>query len=527
MNTSTAVRNLHFTVQNLCKLHNMMRVSRYALGVSLGLCIAALALSLFSPDSADIATSAIKQAGLLCILCLLGIAGVVFASHMVEGVREIAAYTPPVGEQKALPAPAFDISPDVLVYRLPGESKQDYADRVRRALQAAKPGAWAVWPDFTDNVLTIATSATHATVYDMGTDEPWSVDLPEEMRIPSGAEIVPERYLPWLCGTFPKYARNERRKSVHVPADLADIVRASSVCVFLFFSVGIFAQSKTRQVDEALGTRIREIPSAGSRIEYTFREGRREKTYIATGNGSADYTDLLRSTGTGLARFNDEGGVLLFVKKDGEVVAKNTAVGDVATTARPVDPREFHPSTTGDPVRPRPMPGSEPTYTGEPQSFSFPDSMQMVHSIEGMKREFDYRKTELWQVVRPIWAALMYFFWALVPLFICVGGIMNYFAGTAANEGFYGLSFIGQMIRRVHEAASGATLLVCWAVTFVLLLNMFMLFVYSGVSLWYMIAVWFPCIWLAKAATNWAVPNPPDAGSFPQIPTINSQRRLN
>lgn len=126
------------------------------------------------PDSADIATSAIKQAGLLCILCLLGIAGVVFASHMVEGVREIAAYTPPVGEQKALPAPAFDISPDVLVYRLPGESKQDYADRVRRALQAAKPGAWAVWPDFTDNVLTIATSATHATVYDMGTDEPWA-----------------------------------------------------------------------------------------------------------------------------------------------------------------------------------------------------------------------------------------------------------------------------------------------------------------------------------------------------------------
>ena len=510
MNTSTAVRNLHFTVQNLCKLHNMMRVSRYALGVSLGLCIAALALSLFSPDSADIATSAIKQAGLLCILCLLGIAGVVFASHMVEGVREIAAYTPPVGEQKALPAPAFDISPDVLVYRLPGESKQDYADRVRRALQAAKPGAWAVWPDFTDNVLTIATSATHATVYDMGTDEPWSVDLPEELRIPSGAEIVPDRYIPWLCGTFPKYARNERRKSVHVPADLADIVRASAVCLFLFLSVGIFAQSKTRQVDEALGTRIREIPSAGSRVEYTFREGRREKTYIATGNAASDYTELLRSTGTGLARFNDEGGTLLFVKKDGEVVAKNTAVGDVATTARPVDPLEFQPSTTGDPVRPRPMPDAQPTYTGEPQSFSFPDSMQMVHSIEGIKTEITGWKSKMWASARPVWDFFMWMFGSLFFLLIGMLGMLHYIAGSAANESLvssYGHVIAGRWIVSVQQNSAAMCLITSWCIVGTLMINSFLWLIWLDFSVWAVCAIWLAEVAAAKRVTDWLVPN--------------------
>lgn len=290
-----------------------------------------------------------------------------------------------------------------------------------------------------------------------------------------------------------------------------------SFFIIIFSAFTAAAQtSKTRQVDEALGTRIREIPAQGDRIEYAFQIGRREQVYQRTGNGVSEYTTLLQKT-SGLADYNDQGGTLLYVKKNGEVVARGSAVGTVAETHQPASRikygNEYTPSTTGDPVRPRTMSDVQPIDT-ETNGFSLPDSLTMAENIESAKREFDYRSSELWQIVKPTWAALMYFFWALVPLFVCIGGIMNYFAGTAANEGFYGLSMVGQMIRRVHEAASGATLVICWAITVVLLINVFMLFVYSGVSLWWMILVWFPCIWIAKRLTNWIVPNPPGVIEF-------------
>lgn len=516
MNTATVLQNLHFTVQNVCKLHNMLRASRYALAIALGLCMAALALSLFSPDSAEVAVSVVKQAGLLCLLCLLGLAGVAFAGHMAEGVREIAAYVPPQDETKALPSGTFDISPDVLVYRMPGEGKQDYIARAKAAIAAATPSAWVVWPDFTENVLTIATGPESATLCDMG-EEPWSEELPERFRIPEGAEIVPEKYIAWLRGIFPEWAagmrkqaekeRRERRiKSIETPLEIVEFVRTSAVCILMLFSVGMFAQSKTRQVDESVGTRIREIPSAGSRVEYTFREGRREKTYIATGTGHTDYTDLLRSTGTGLARYNDEGGTLLFVKKDGEVIAKGTAVGDVATRVK----YEFEPSTTGDPVRPRRLPNEQPTYTGEPQSFSLPDSMAMVENIENMKEEITGWKARLWASARPVWDFFMWIFGSLFFLLIGLLGMLHYIAGSAANESLvstYGHVIVGRWIVSVQQNSAAMCLVTAWCIVGTLMVNSFLWLIWLDVPAWAVCLVWLIEVWVSTRLTDWLVPN--------------------
>lgn len=518
MNTVTAMQNLRKAVQNALLLHNLNRILFAAIAIGMALVISALALSMFSPDSAELAASAIRQAGVLCALVALSGFGVHVFVNMGAGARDLFAVA---DEQpvKALPARVpvqVAIPPDIMLIQQEGETGEAYADRIDEAEDSATNSVWVVVTKFRSPIVVVIMGKTKTKFFERG-NEPFKIaegesvpaDVIQNVKSETYAEYV--RYVRWFArpNHWPKYSDPAKIEARPALDTLTGQMRAASITLMLVLSAVVsgFGQSKARQVDEALGTRIREIPSAGVRVEFEFREENKTRTYLATGNGQRDYVELLQHCGTGLARYNDEGGTLVSVRKNGEVVARGAAQGSAATSARPVEPYQFQPSETGDPVRPRTLHTNQ--VPQQPNNFSVPDSMQIAERLEHIKDEFDYRKSELWEVVKPTWEALMYFFWALVPLFVCIGGIMNYFAGTAANEGFYGLSMVGQMIRRVHEAASGATLVICWAITVVLLINVFMLFVYSGVSLWWMMLVWFPCIWIAKRLTNWIVPNPP------------------
>jgi hypothetical protein len=61
--------------------------------------------------------------------------------------------------------------------------------------------------------------------------------------------------------------------------------------IFLLITTAAFGQSKTRQVDEALGTRIREIPQAGELLSTFLRLA--EKTSLTTGKATGQVNTRL------------------------------------------------------------------------------------------------------------------------------------------------------------------------------------------------------------------------------------------
>jgi hypothetical protein len=264
--------------------------------------------------------------------------------------------------------------------------------------------------------------------------------------------------------------------------------------------------SKTRQVDESLGTRIREIPAQGDRIEYVFQTGRREQTYHRTGDGRSDYTTLLQKT-SGLGDYNDEGGTLLYVKKNGEVVARGNAVGTVAETHQPANRvRSLDP----DPMRPQAL-------TQEQDGgFSMPDSMQVAESLHGAERQFDAMKARFWATIQPIWRFVAYVFTSLLWPLVCLIGLCRYITKSAANESLvtrYGRVVFGRLIVRTQENAAAFTLFMSWILFGALLIDLFLWIVLLDMPIWSMIVVWFPALWVAEKLTDWIVPNPNVVGS--------------
>lgn len=509
MRTLTILQNLQISLQKTTELQTMTRICFYGAIAAVGLCLASLMLAVFSPYG-EAAASVVRQAGLIVTLGILFAFGAVFVLHALQALHEVATYTSGHAEQpKALPAATlYDISPDVLVYRDPGENKTAYAERAKAAALKACAASWVVVCDFTDNVLTIArgTSGKNVVMYNMAEEEPFLSDLPENLRPPENAEVVPERYLRWFSDHFPAYARKERRAAASNVVELLDISAAVPCLFFLLFSVGLSAQSKARQVDESLGTRIREIPAAGVSVEFTFREGGREKTYNATGNGSSDYVSLLQSSALGLAKYSDEGGTLLYVRRGGEVVAKGVAVGDVATGVK--SPYQFQPSTTGDPVRPRRLPSDE--IGAPPEAFSLPDSAQMAERLDLVKDDILMWKARMWASIKPLWAFLMWVFGIVMWVILATIFVLRYIAGSAANESLvsiYGHVVVGRLIVKWQQNAAASCLVATWVIVVVGLLNTFLWMVWADVPLWLFVPAGFIITWAATKLTDFVVPD--------------------
>lgn len=516
MNTATAMQNFKKAVQNALLLHNLNRILFAAIAAGMALVLSALALSMFSPASAELAASAIRQAGVLCALVVLAGYTVLVGVDLIGGAREVLK---PSEESpaKALPARVpvqVAIPPDLLLVQQENETGEAYADRIDKARMAANPSVWVVVIPFRSPVVTVLKGkAEHFfsrgnEPFEIAEGEAVPADVIQNVKSETHAEYV--RYVRWFArpSHWPKYSDTAKIEARPALETLTGQMRAASVTLMLILSAVVsgFGQSKARQVDEALGTRIREIPSAGVRIEFEFREGNKTRTYIATGNGQRDYVELLQHCGTGLARYSDAGGTLLYVRKSGEVVAKGVAVGDVATGVK--TPYQFQPSTTGDPVRPRALPGSEPAQPA--YQFSAPDSMEIAERLERAKEEISGWKAEAWRMASPVWDFAMWLFSSLLVLLVSAIIVFRYVAQSAANESLvtiYGRVIVGRWIVAVQQNSAAATLFCTWIIIVVLLINSFLWMVKAGLPLWLLVPVSFVIGWIAERVTDWIVPN--------------------
>jgi hypothetical protein len=477
---------------------------------ALALVIASFILTAMHPAAGEILSSLLIKVGLLINLALAGLSLLVLVGFAAWGFgKGINIRLVPVDNAPArLSAVSRSTDKDEFIILWPGGDEAEFLAKglaAKEGKSSASPWKWSVL---------IAYRSTHVTICgdDVKTycrDEaifarPEWPDYSGRIAEPGTAFTTetPEQFDAFVR----KFVQIFREWSQRVKAEqtagkvgipmLEILKHSANVALFLLLSVSaIFAQSKTRQVDNILGTRIREIPPAGADVSFIF-EG--DKTYNRIGDGKSDYTSLLQKS-PGIGKFNDEGGVLIAVTKDGEVIAKAARAERVNAT----------PATKAEQMRPVPVDDAPPVAVMDRPAFAVPDSLAVADMMETGKEGFDYLKSEAWKMVKPVWGFVAYVALSVFPLLFCLAGLFKYFSGTAAKEGFYGLSVVGRWIRGVHEAASGGTLIICWVITAAFLVNEFLWFVYLGWNLWAMFALWLPSIWIAKVMTNWFVPNPP------------------
>lgn len=186
-------------------------------------------------------------------------------------------------------------------------------------------------------------------------------------------------------------------------------IRSSlNVLFFVLFSLPVFAQNAAA-VSQALGTRIREIPSSGTEVVYEFTK--REITRIA--DGRKNYVELLKSA----PMYSDSrGGDFVALYAGNRVVAKADQTGAVSYR---------------DPVRPR---GAAVPATDQPVSFSLPDSLEMVNKIERAKERITFYKTEFWRAIKPGWELVMFLFWAILPVLGILFVVFWFWARFSASE---------------------------------------------------------------------------------------------
>lgn len=510
------MQKIRFSVQNALTLHRMTWAAFWALPIGLGICLAALCLSVFSPDSAELAQSVIMQAGVIgSMFGVFGIIAVAAAAvHQTWRGTWSTAPAPdhvPDAGKKALPMVVHSIAPDIIVWREECETPDTFAAKMERAAKIANNVIWAVVIPYRSQVVTVVQDGGKTLQFSRD-NEPFKEDLKEAEHLPDGYDCTGEsqheyhRYLGWFCAHWRKYSEVAKVAERAGIGTVINLARVSAVLLFLLFSVGISAQSKTRQVDEALGTRIREIPQPGEQVEFVFRENGREKTYMGRGDGRKEYTEILQSSGTGLARYSDAGGTLLYVRKGGEVVAKGVAVGDVATGVK--SPYQYQPSTTGDPVRPRSLPGAEPAQPA--YQFNAPDSMEIAERLERAKRDIEEWGHEGKKIASPVWDFVVWAAIYISALIWFMWGMCYYVAKTAANESIvstYGRIIVGGWIVTAQQNAAGLCLIFAWLIVGFACIDAYIVIVSTGAP-WLAVAfVWPIILWIGSKITDKMVPN--------------------
>lgn len=518
--------------------------------VAAGFLFAALAMHMVSSGVGRIVEDIILQAGAgVGLIAFIALFGKMFVDTWKAGAYVAHTWnenkTEP--EAKVLAAgPVWQppsLGVDMLVCLLPGETLASFHEREKAAKAATSYAIWAaIIPPF-QNAAAIYTAEEETDFIFTRGDEPFlnpeAPDYVDRRAWDHSDETYQAytQYVDFFAPRFVKFAeqkklvvKQERASRTFFEINAAKALTATVVLSFLLFCLPVFGQSKTQQVDAALmqvSGQINPIPPAGAAVTYEFQTGTKTVYIDRKADGKSTYMELLPKS-TGIVRYNDAGGDLSLIKVNGEPVIQRNKPKLVNVPSKSVEPQPqriqspvapngavyLPPNNTGDPVRPygtlqAPDVANTPV-TDEPLNIHIPTPDEVQTTLDNASREIDYRKTEAWAAIKPIWKWIMGMFFSIVPLFICLGGLFRYYAGTAANESFYGLSGIGILIRRVHETASGVTLLICWGIATVLLIDEFMLFVYLGIPLWLMIGTWFPSLFLAKVLTNWAVPNPPE-----------------
>lgn len=331
---------------------------------------------------------------------LMGWLGMSLASHA------LLSWTPPYAEK------------DVLICSLPGESEADFKARALAAAKASSPANWAV-------ILTKGDPVGHlfAGPHDFKsfprTEPPFQgPHWAEHERIaPANARFVGESdeqfqaYVDAFMMHFPEWAAT--KKYTAAPDKSGDIfLRSLQTLAFLLLFIPAMSGQKIEQVTEALGTRIREIPAAGSAITYSFETS----DVMRKGDGKSGYVDLLKA----VPNFrNAGGGKFLFLSCNDAVVCRGNSVQSVAA-----------PKTKAEAMRPNLASVPE-----EQQSFSMPDSAEMADMADRAKYEIWKAQKMIGAASRPWWEVFMYAFGVALPLFIIGIFVLRFAAGFFASEG--------------------------------------------------------------------------------------------
>ncbi len=178
--------------------------------------------------------------------------------------------------------------------------------------------------------------------------------------------------------------------------------------------------------------------------------------------------------------------------------------------AAPAAPQTTEPQpTTTDPVRPRPLTSHNDARPGS-TNIALPDSTALVQSLEGAKQTMSGWKGRLWLSAQPIWEFVMWVFNSVIVLLVCFAGLCRYVAKTAAAESKIspkGRVITGRWIIGAHQNASGMLLIITWFIAIFFLIDIFMWLIYLNLSIWLLVVIWFPTLWLAEKITGWIVPN--------------------
>lgn len=432
--TQIALRQIGFHVITWAS-RNKDSYPRYFAAFALfvaGIVAASLILTAIHPAAGEIFQSYVIAAGMIVTLTGGAIACTLLVTLFIAvatNVTKLKSFEAKPKDHAPLPLPPPDgIAPDVLVTLREGETLDEFDARAEDAEKQSRATRWAVVIPYRSPVLTIFGDT--AVTYNR--DEPifarpeWAETFDGRIANPGvvfSAE-TPEQYAEYCRKFVTAYREWAPRRKAELTAGrsscmvLEVLKHSANILLLLLFSVAAFSQSKTEQVAEAVGTRIREIPSAGMDVSYTFETpGGGSKTYNRIGDGKTNIVNLLKKTP---AFFNDEGGRLVAVTLDGEVVANGEQVERVNQS--PSD--QMRPYRAETPVMNKP-------------AFAVPDSVDMEEYAERAKRSIDIGTRMIEQAALPWWEVLMYAFWQWSPGLILLVGSAWLWAKVGATEGFW------------------------------------------------------------------------------------------
>lgn len=409
---------------------------------AIALVVASLILTAIHPASGEIMRDFLIQVGLFINLALAALSLLVFLAFTAWGFgRGITIRLTPAGQAPAIPAFSETVGNDRLVILWPGGDEAEYLAKFEAAKEMKSDWVWLVFISFRSAHITIFSSVVTTYQRDEAIfarpewpdysgriAEPGTVfttETPEDF-----AEFV-RKFVPIFREWSPRVKAEQNAGGVGIP--MLEILRHSAnVFLLLLFSVSVFGQSKTRQVDEALGTRIREIPASGADVSFIFDN----RTFNRVGDGKSDYVELLKKV-PGVGSFNDEGGILVAITKDGEPVAKAAHVERVNSVPNNGKPY-YQGSTTGDPIRPRGVSAIDPETVGDSGGGFFTnDSLTNAQNAEEVKRQISLYGSKAWAAARPWVGVIMFVFWALFPIVLGAMCLSWMAAKGAAIEGMY------------------------------------------------------------------------------------------
>lgn len=471
-----------------------------AVAIAAGLTLSAAVLASSHPAAGEIVQNTIISAGAFINLTLVALTLICVVAFAMWNFGRGISFEMPSAKNALLSAgwSEPDISPDILVVSRPGESKEDYCARVEAAIKKITPTTWVVIIEYQNPVAGLYTNGTGKDYFFSRDDAPFQADGFDAVAqkgtlftYESPADFV--KYINEFSRIFREWSAI--KKVANDPGragrTVLEIVAQCLLPILLFFAPGLFAQ-KAAQVSEALGTRIREIPEQGTRVEYEFEQ----TTLFRDADGRKDYVALLKA----VPMYRDGGGGKLIAVYAGDRVVCRAP--RVERTAERDAMRPYRATTA---------------VTDAPVRYSMPDSMSVQQWTEEAKENISFWKTELGRSMAPVWDFLMWFFATvlLLPVFALIG-IVKMVSKTARNEAYYGISFVGRIIWQIHEAASGIMLICLWIVATVFLIEEFLFLTRKEAPFFVILIVWALSIWIASAVINWQVPDPPGRRAYVQ-----------